>query len=114
ILGASAFVAIVAKWGTQAMRHLLPRAEGRMRLAEAQFTLSICLLFGLSLFSMYTGIAAIVGAFLAGMALADSVGERVRTLVHGATELLVPFFLAGIGLRVDLASLTAPPTIGLA
>src|SRR5207248_9732203 len=59
-------------------------------------------------------IAAIVGAFLAGMALADSVGERVRTLVHGATELLVPFFLVGIGLRVNLAALAAPPMIGLA
>jgi Kef-type K+ transport system membrane component KefB len=111
---ASAFVAIVAKWGTKATQHLVPRIGGGMRLAEAEFALSIALLFALSLFSLYTGIAAIVGAFLAGMALAETVGTRVRTLVHGATELLVPFFLVGIGLRVNLTGMRSPGMIALA
>jgi Kef-type K+ transport system membrane component KefB len=81
---------------------------------EAEFALAISLLFALSLFSMYTGVAAIVGAFLAGMALAETVGTRVRTLVHGATELLVPFFLVAIGLRVNLAGFGSPAMIALA
>ena len=58
--------------------------------------------------------AAIVGAFLAGMALADGVGQRVRDLAHGTTELLVPFFLAGIGLHVDLSAFRSPSMITLA
>jgi Kef-type K+ transport system membrane component KefB len=114
VVFASAFIAIVARWGTKAAQHLVPRLGSGMHLAEAEFSLSIALLFALSLFSLYTGVAAIVGAFLAGMALAETVGQRVRTLVHGATELLVPFFLVGIGLRVDIAALRSPAMIGLA
>jgi Kef-type K+ transport system membrane component KefB len=109
-----AFIAIVATWGTKTMQHLIPRAGNWMRLAEAEFALAIALLFALSLVSVYTGVAAIVGAFLAGMALAESVGERVKTLVLGAAELLVPFFLAGIGLRVETSAFHNPAMLGLA
>ena len=66
------------------------------------------LLFALSLAAVYIGVAAIVGAFLAGLALAESTGTRVRDLAHGVTELLVPFFLAGIGLHVSLAAFSTP------
>jgi len=45
------------------------------------------------------------GAFLAGMALAETVGHRVHDLTNGVCELLVPFFLVGIGLRFDLGAL---------
>ena len=54
------------------------------------------------------GVAAIVGAFLAGLALAESTEARERDLAHGVSELLVPFFLAGIGLHVDLSALAKP------
>jgi Kef-type K+ transport system membrane component KefB len=37
------------------------------------------------------------------MALAESVNHRVHDLAHGITELLVPFFLAGIGLHLDVS-----------
>lgn len=111
---ASAFIAIVATWGTKATRHLIPRLGSGMHLRDAEFSLSIALLFALSLLSIYAGVAAIVGAFLAGMALAETVGLRVRTLVEGATELLVPFFLAGIGLRISLGALGTPAMIVLA
>ncbi len=111
---ASAFVAIVAKWGSHAMRHVVPRVGDNTSLAEAEFAFAICLLFALSLLATFAGVAAIVGAFLAGMALGESVGERVHTLVNGATELLVPFFLVGIGLHLNLAVLRHPATLALA
>jgi Kef-type K+ transport system membrane component KefB len=41
-------------------------------------------------------------------------GLALTLTVHGATELLVPFFLVGIGLRLDLAALRTGPMIGLA
>ena len=104
----SAFVLIAAIWGTRVMQHLILRARGRLRISEAEFALSACLLFALSAVSIYTGGAAIVGAFLAGLALTETIGTRVQTLVLGATELLVPFFLAGIGLRVNLEALRTP------
>lgn len=55
----------------------------------------------------------IVGAFLAGITLSESVGPRVHDLIHGATELLMPFFLAGIGLHTDLRSLADPRVLAL-
>jgi Kef-type K+ transport system membrane component KefB len=97
------FTLIIAKWGTQTMMRLVPHAESRLKAGEAQFNLALVLLFTLSVLAMYVGVAAIIGAFLAGMALAESVSHRVQDLAHGITELLVPFFLAGIGLHFDVS-----------
>jgi Kef-type K+ transport system membrane component KefB len=110
---ASAFVVLVALWGTHAMRRVVPHLESKLNLAEAEFVFSVCLLFALALLAMYAGVAAIVGAFLAGMALGESVGERVHTLVRGSAELLIPFFLAGLGLRIDLSVLKTPSALTL-
>jgi Kef-type K+ transport system membrane component KefB len=101
---ALSFTVIVAKWGTGAMIRLVPRAESQLRSGEAQFNLALVLLFALSVLAIYVGVAAIIGAFLAGMALAESVSQRVQDLAHGITELLVPFFLAGIGLHFDVTA----------
>jgi Kef-type K+ transport system membrane component KefB len=100
-------VIVVAAWGSKAASRIVPRMQASLRVGEAEFSLSIVLLFALAALAVYTGVAAIVGAFLAGMALAESVGERVKDLAHGATELLVPFFLAGIGLNVSLSAFTS-------
>ena len=97
------FTLIVATWGTRTMTRIVPQMEQRLQTGEAQFTLSIVLLFGLSLLAIYAGVAAIIGAFLAGMALANSVDHHTAEMSSGVTELLVPFFLAGIGLHLDLA-----------
>ncbi len=107
------FTLLVATWGTRTVRRMVPRMQQRLHLGEAQFALSMCLLFGLSVAAVYAGVAAIIGAFLAGMALSESVGPRVRDLAHGVTELLVPFFLAGIGLNLDLSALANRATLGL-
>src|SRR5436305_7836686 len=102
------FTVIVAKWGTHAMGKVVPHVDQKLRVGEAQFALAMSLLFALSLAAVYIGVAAIVGAFLAGLALAESTGQRVRDLAHGVTELLVPFFLAGIGLHVSLSAFSSP------
>jgi Kef-type K+ transport system membrane component KefB len=105
------FTIIVAKWGTRAMSAIMPRVEQKISVAEGQFALAICLLFGLSLLAVYAGVAAIIGAFLAGMALSESVGHRVHDLTSGVTELLVPFFLVSIGLHFNLQAFADPATI---
>src|SRR5574340_208860 len=111
---AAGFTILVAKWGTRAMHRVVPRMQARMSLAEAQFALSMAMLFGLSLLAVYAGVAAIVGAFLAGMALSETVDRRVADLTNGVTELLVPFFLVGIGLPLDLAAFSNTSTLLLA
>jgi len=104
---AVAFTVIVAKWGTHTMGRVVPHVEEKLRVGEAQFAMAMCLLFALSVLAVYTGVAAIVGAFLAGLALGESTGQRVTDLAHGVTELLVPFFLAGIGLHVNLSAFSS-------
>jgi Kef-type K+ transport system membrane component KefB len=108
------FTLIVAKWGTRTMDRIVPHVEHRLQAAGGEFTLAITLLFGLSLLALYAGVAAIIGAFLAGMALANSIGQRVRDMAQGVTELLVPFFLAGIGLYLDLSVFRNPAVMVLA
>jgi Kef-type K+ transport system membrane component KefB len=111
---AAAFTVVVAKWGAATARQVLPHFHSRARADEAKFHISLVLLFALSALAVYTGVAAIVGAFLAGLALSESADGRVRDLTRGVSELLVPFFLVGIGLRLDLALFRSKSTIGLA
>ncbi len=111
---ASGFTVAVAFWGTHTMRKVTPHVEATLRVAESQFVLAMVLLFSLSVMAIYTGVAAIVGAFLAGLALAESTGRRVHDLAQGVSELLVPFFLAGIGLKVGLSAFSESSTAILA
>jgi Kef-type K+ transport system membrane component KefB len=100
------FTLIVVKWGTKTMKRVVPHVLDKLQGGEAQFAMAMILLFALSVLAVYAGVAAIIGAFLAGMVLAESVGRRVHDLAQGVTELLVPFFLAGIGLHFSLAALS--------
>ena len=111
---ACGFTVVIAKWGTLAMGKVVPHVSRTLRVGEAQFAMAMCLMFALSVGAVYTGVAAIVGAFLAGLALAETTEPRVRDLAHGVTELLLPFFLAGIGMHVDLTAFSSPRTILLA
>jgi Kef-type K+ transport system membrane component KefB len=111
---AIAFVVIIATMGNRAVSNLMPKIQESMQVAEAEFALAVILLLTLSVMAVYVGVAAIVGAFFAGMALSGTVGQRVHDLSHGASELLVPFFLAGIGLHVDLGAFHDVSTILLA
>lgn len=108
------FTVFVVHFGTRTVQHVMPRMEARLTLAEGQFALAMTLLFSLSLLAVYAGVAAIVGAFLAGMALSESVDRRVHDLTDGVTELLVPFFLVGIGLHFDITVFATPRTLALA
>jgi Kef-type K+ transport system membrane component KefB len=100
---ATTFVVLVAVFGTRTMSRMVPHVNARLKLAESEFALALTLLFALSWLAAYAGVAAIVGAFLAGMALSETVEQRVHVLTEGVTGLLVPFFLAGIGLHFDPA-----------
>ena len=111
---ATAFTVVMAVWGTTAAKRLLPIFRSRARADNAEFHIALVFLFALALLAQYTGVAAIVGAFLAGLALSDSADARVRTLTRGVSELLVPFFLAGIGLHLNFAVFRSTSTVVLA
>ena len=108
------FTVVVALWGTKAVGGVMQRAEANLRAGEVQFNIAMLLLFGLALLATFAGVAAIIGAFLAGMALAEPVGQRVRDLTNGVAELMVPFFLAGVGLHLDVRAFANRNTLWLA
>jgi Kef-type K+ transport system membrane component KefB len=111
---AMGFTLFVAKFGTRLARRVMPRVQSTLTSAEGEFAIAMTLLFALSLLAVYAGVAAIVGAFLAGMALSEAVDHRVVDLTNGVAELLVPFFLAGIGLHFDTSAFAHPGTLLLA
>jgi len=111
---ATAFTVVMAIWGTTAVKRILPIFGSRARADEAEFHIALVFLFAMALLAQYTGVAAIVGAFLAGLALSDSSDARMRTLTRGVSELLVPFFLAGIGLHLNFGVFRSRSTIALA
>jgi Kef-type K+ transport system membrane component KefB len=108
------FTFFVAHFGTRTVNRVMPRMNARMRLVESEFALAMTLLFALSLLAVYAGVAAIVGAFLAGMALSETSEGRVKELTNGVAELLVPFFLVGIGLNLDVTAFATGRNLALA
>ncbi len=98
------FTVFVGLVGSRVINRLSPAIK-RLRLDRPFFTLGLILCLGLSVASVYVGVAAIIGAFLAGMALAEATEEntRMHQLTTGVTEFLVPFFLVNIGMQLDLA-----------
>jgi Kef-type K+ transport system membrane component KefB len=107
------FTFLVAQWGKQTMAVVLPKMESRLSTGEGRFVLAILLLLLLSLLALYAGVAAIIGAFLAGLALASVTDHHVHDMVGGVAELLVPFFLVGIGLQFDFAPFRDPALVKL-
>lgn len=97
------FVAFVALVGSRVINRLAPLIA-RLHLGKPFFTLGLILCLGLSAASIYVGVAAIIGAFLAGMALAEATEEnrRMHQMTTGVAEFLVPFFLVNIGMQLDL------------
>ncbi len=110
---AAAFTVLIAKYGSAALSRVIPRFEQKLTAAESQFNLALLFLFTLSVLAAWLGVAAIVGAFLAGMALSETVSTRVHDLAQGINELLVPFFLAGIGLHLNISVFAGAATIWL-
>ena len=106
------FVIVVAALGHHATRLIAPRVESaQISRGPLAIALSVCL--GLSALAGAIGLAAIIGAFLAGMAFSELRPRwQLEDQVEPVYELLVPFFFVLVGARVDLESLSDPSTLG--
>jgi Kef-type K+ transport system membrane component KefB len=111
---AIAFTVFVVLIGAPAITRLAPRIEA-LRISQSLFVFGLILCLGLSVAATYIGVAAIIGAFLAGMALADATegNETLHKQMNGVTEFLVPFFLVNIGMQLRLDVFREPAVIGL-
>lgn len=99
-IGFTAFVVLV---GAPVVKRVAPRIENK-RGGRALFVSSLVLCLGISVAAAYVGVAAIVGAFLAGMAFAEVADDRpeMHKRMSGVTEFLVPFFMVNIGMQLKL------------
>ncbi len=87
-----------------------PRVIHRMRPSIARLSthdppliISLALCLGLSVAAERIGMAAIIGAFFAGLAFAEYSPEwNLQPRVHAINELLAPFFFFTMGARLDL------------
>lgn len=108
------FTLLVVFFGSRVIGRFGPQVE-KLRARDSAFILSIILCLGLSLASVYIGIAAIVGAFLSGLALADhSERWKLQENAHPLSEFLAPFFFVMLGVQVNVETLAKPSILGLA
>lgn len=112
---AVAFTAVVGLAGSKVMTRLKPKIQA-LHVSKPFFNIGLILCFGLSVASMYFGVAAIIGAFLAGMALAEATEDnhKMHQLTSGVTEFLVPFFLVNIGMQLNLTVFRDTSVVALA
>ena len=81
--------------------------------AESPLSISLAICLGLAVAAAYFGLAAIIGAFLAGMILAETTHRK--ELEHNTRPLMVlllPFFFVLTGSHVDLQLLGEWAVIG--
>ena len=109
------FTAVVGLFGSRIMSRLAPKIES-LYLSKPFFNIGLILCFGLSVASIYFGVAAIIGAFLAGMALSEATEDnpKMHRMTSGVTEFLVPFFLVNIGMQLNLSVFRESSAIVLA
>ncbi|HEY7169061.1 MAG TPA: cation:proton antiporter [Candidatus Binatia bacterium] len=104
-LHAVGFVALIGIVGTRLMRrfsHLLDAPINPL----SPLTLCLALCLGLAAAASFLGLAAIIGAFLAGMAAAEADQRHtLETQMQPILALLVPFFFVVTGANVRLSEL---------
>jgi len=98
------------------------RRAARLRTQGALLAVGLCFCFFLSWAASSIGLAALVGAFAAGLVLEDTHsdlfvrrGERpLGELLQPMTSFLVPVFFVLVGFRADLRTLAHPAALAVA
>ncbi|MGZ4789830.1 MAG: cation:proton antiporter [Terriglobales bacterium] len=89
--------------GPRIVRRMRPGVQ-RMSTHDAPLILALAICLGLSVAATKIGMAAIIGAFFAGLVFADYDPEwRLSPRAHGINEFLAPFFFFIMGSRLDIS-----------
>ncbi len=99
---AVAFALFMIFIGPRVIQRVRPGLQ-RLTMHDAPLILALALCLGLSVASTTIGMAAIIGAFFAGLIFADYSPEwNLQPRVHAINEFLAPFFFFTMGARLDL------------
>jgi Kef-type K+ transport system membrane component KefB len=86
----------------------------KLHIRNAPLVVALLISLGLSALASYLGLAAIVGAFLAGMAFAETADRfALEKQTKPIYEFLVPFFFVVMGSKVELSSFASTEIIML-
>lgn len=111
IVLALGFVGLIAYAGSRIMRSA-PQMLLAPRFSESPLMPAVMVCLGLAVLSELIGLAAIIGAFLAGMVIAETRDQAtLEREVEPFTELFAPVFFASIGLQVDVGELADPTAL---
>jgi Kef-type K+ transport system membrane component KefB len=108
------FTLLIILIGSRAVNRIRPRVEN-LKVSQSYLVFGFSLCLGLALIATFIGVAAIIGAFLAGMALAESAeGTDMPHQAEAVTEFLLPFFLTNIGMQLKLEAFMSREVLTLA
>jgi Kef-type K+ transport system membrane component KefB len=80
--------------------------------ARTPFLPGMIIMLGLASLAAVIGLAAIIGAFLAGMVVGESAEKRaLEAEVAPLAAFFTPFFFGSIGAQVDLVGLASPAAL---
>lgn len=107
------FVAFFAFGGTRLVRRF-PGVFKAPRFSESPLLPAVILCLGLAALSAEIGLAAIIGAFLAGLMVAETTEQHpVEEEVAPLYAFFAPFFFVAIGVQIDLEALANGGTLAL-
>jgi Kef-type K+ transport system membrane component KefB len=118
---AVAFLCGAVALGKLVVPHVFAGA-GRLEGRGVLLSLAVSLCFALAWAAAAVGLAAIIGAFAAGLLLEEAHFEKLphhtkhdlRELLKPVSQLLVPLFFVLVGLRVDLRVFARPAVLAFA
>jgi Kef-type K+ transport system membrane component KefB len=110
VLEAVGFVAVIGVVGTQLARRWAQRLTSFKLSSSLSVALALCL--GLAFASTQFGLAAIIGAFLAGMVASETPQrEKLEHQTQPLLALMTPFFFVLTGAKIELAQLANLDTL---
>lgn len=88
-------------------RRKVKESQGKVPASANMLVLAIIVCLAMSAFAEWIGLAAIIGAFLAGMLFADHAWEwDLEHKIDSITSFLLPFFFLNVGMQVNIFSLS--------
>ncbi len=107
------FVVLVTLVGTRVMQKSSPLMDAPIH-PLSPLTLSLIICLGLAVAASFIGLAAIIGAFLAGMIVAETQQRHsLERQVQVIMAFLVPFFFVVTGAKVDVRQLGSVSAVGM-
>lgn len=106
-----AFLAFFGLGGSQALRRW-PQVLEMPRFADSPLLPAVLICLGLAVLAAEVGLAAVIGAFLAGMIVAETRDHNsIEAEVEPLYAFFAPFFFAVIGAQLDVGSLADPSNL---